>query len=343
MRLKMYKYSLVTLLLLLSITVFSQTRIYGDWGRNYKKYSKETNNSGLYTDQYDGVHHLVGLQVDGGYSTFLSSSDVMHMKPGGYTFGAALQYAYLNGSFFIQTGFGIRWQDVSNQVLDQQVQKDLYDATGTLAHMTYTFVNRVDKAKEFYLQVPFFVGAYARGFYFLIGPKFTMPMFGSTEMDLTASSVARYDGFLGPLEEMDNHGIRKDVPLTPDQKKGQALKLGMDVTGVVEIGYELAFSNKGMPGYRKSTMVDQRLRIGAFAEVGILNISPKTALSLNEVPDVTPYDFQAFQYNHAISTRSVTAVHNLFAGLRITYFFYGHKSKEKCLLCGSRGGKATPW
>ena len=131
------------------------------------------------------------------------------------------QYAYLNGSFFLQTGFGIRWQDVSNEVLDQQVQKDLYDATGTLAHMTYDFTNRVDKARAFYIQVPFYVGAYVRGAYILIGPKFTMPMFTSTQLDLIATSTARYDGFIGPIEEMDNHGIRKDVPLTPNQKQGK--------------------------------------------------------------------------------------------------------------------------
>ena len=113
---------------------------------------------------------MFGLQGDVGYSSFMSSSKAMQVKPGGYTLGAALQYAYLNGSFFLQTGFGIRWQDVSNEVLDQQVQKDLYDATGTLAHMSYDFTNRLDKARAFYIQVPFYVGAYVRGAYILIGP-----------------------------------------------------------------------------------------------------------------------------------------------------------------------------
>ena len=342
MRIGTFKYALISALIMSTMTLSAQTRIYGDWGSNYKKYAKKTNNSGLYTDQYDGVHHLIGIQVDGGYSNFLSSSKVMHSNPGGYTIGGALQYAYLNGIFFLQTGVGIRWQDVTNNVSDQQLLRDAYDATGTLAHMTYSFVDRVDQSKSLYLQVPLLVGVYARGAYFLIGPKFTMPMFGSTKLSLTASSIAQYDGFIGPLEEMDNHGIRKDVPLTPDQQNGEALNLGIDVTGVVELGYEMAFSNKGMPGYRKSTMMDQRLRIGLFAEVGIMNIAPKTKLSLNEVPDVTPYDFQTFQYNHVACTREVTALHNLFAGVRVTYFFFGKQSKEKCLLCGSRG-KVTPW
>lgn len=338
----MQKYYLLIVLLLSSLTVLAQTRIYGELGSNYRKEVKKMNNSGLYTDQYDGVHHLFGLQADGGYSAYLSSSKTMEIAPGGYTFGAALQYAYLNGVFFLQTGAGVRWQDVDNKVANQQVMRDAYDATGTLAHMTYDFVNRVDKSRAFYVQVPFYVGAYAYGFYFLAGAKFTMPIMGSTQLSLTASSTAKYDGFIGPLEEMDNHGIRKDVPLTPNQKKGKRLELGMDITGVVEIGYELAFSNKGLPGYRASQMTDQRLRFGLFAEVGMLNIAPDTKFSLNQVPDETPYDFHTFKYNHVAATNTVLSMHNLFAGLRITYFFYGHRSKEKCLMCSSRG-KVTPW
>lgn len=342
MRMKSRKYFLVSVLLLSTVTVLSQTRIYGDWGKNYKKETQKVNKSGLYTDQYDGVHHLLGIQVDVGYSTFLTSSHVMQSAPGGYTTGASLQYAYLNGVFFLQTGVGVRWQDVKNKVTDQSVQRDAYDATGTLAHMTYDFVNRVDQSRAMYVQVPFSIGAYIHGFYGSIGAKFTMPLLGATHLSLTASSTAKYDGFIGPLEEMDNHGIRKDVPLTPDQQKGERLNMGIDVTGMVDIGYELAFSNKGLPGYRERNMMDQRLRIGLFAEIGIMNIAPRTNLSLNEVPEASPYDFQTFQYNHVASTKSVISMHNLFAGLRVTYFFFGYQSKEKCLLCGSRG-KVTPW
>ena len=127
------------------------------------------------------------------------------------------------------------------------------------------------------------------------------------------------------------------MPLTPDQQKGEALQLKVDVLGVIEGGYELAFSNKGKPGYHRSNMNDQRVRIGAFAEIGILNIMPNTKNALYLVPDATGYDFQTFQYNHIFSTGKVSSAHHFFAGIRLTYFFFGVQSKEKCLLCGMHG------
>lgn len=328
---------IIALLLLTVLSVAAQTRIQDERGREYKKPKFKTNSAGLYTDQYDGVHHLVGLQVDGAYSTFLQSSDVMSSAPGGYALGASLQYAYLNGPFFIQTGVGVRWQDVKNKVANQQEQRDMLDATSTLSHMTYSFEQRMDETRELYAQIPIYVGGYFHGGYIMGGLKASMPVYGDTRLNMLVSSTAKYDGVIGPIEEMDNHGIRKEVPLTPDQQKGGALKLRFDVLGVIEGGYELAFSNKGKPGYHRSKMNDQRVRIGAFAEFGILNITPKTQNELFVVPGTSPYDFQTFEYNHALSTGQVSSAHNFFAGIRITYFFYGVLSKEKCLLCGLHG------
>jgi hypothetical protein len=60
------------------------------------------------------------------------------------------------------------------------------------------------------------------------------------------------------------------------------------------------------------------------------------------VPDSSPYDFQTFRYNHVLSTGQVGSVHSLYAGIRLTYFFFGVQTKEKCLLCGARGS-ISPW
>ncbi len=335
MRNKIY---IIALLLLTVATAAAQTRIQDEWGRQYKKPKFKANAAGLYTDQYDGVHHLVGLQVEGAYSTFFQSSKLMSSAPGGYAVGATLQYAYLNGPFFIQTGVGVRWQDVKNKVTDQQYQRDAVDAAGTLSHMTYAFEQRKDETRELYAQVPFYIGGYFRGGYVMGGVKASVPVWGDTRLDMLVSSTARYDGYIGPVEEMDNHGIRKDVPLTPDQQQGPKLQFkAVDVLGVIEAGYELAFSNKGRPGYHRSNMNDQRLRFGAFAEIGILNIAPNTKKVLYEVPEGSPYDFQTFEYNHVLSTGKVSTTHNFFAGIRLTYFFFGVQSKEKCLLCGLHG------
>jgi len=332
-----YRQLFTAFLLLAALSTVAQTRIYSEMGSNYKKPKAKTNSAGLYTDQYDGVHHLVGLQVEGAYSTLFSSPQLMSSSPGGYAVGASLQYAYLNGPLFVQTGVGIRWQDVKNKVADQQYMRDDIDKANMLSHVTYAFEQRKDEMRELYAQVPIYIGGYFHGGYVMGGVKASIPVYGDTRLNMVVSSTAKYDGYIGPIEEMDNHGIRKEVPLTPDQQKGAALNLKVDVLGVIEGGYEMAFSNKGKPGYHRSNMNDQRLRIGAFAEIGILNIVPKTKKALYDIPATSAYDFQTFQYNHVLSTGKIASSHNFFAGLRITYFFFGVQSKEKCLLCDTHG------
>lgn len=337
-----HRYLLLALVVLSALSAAAQTRLYGDWGSNYKKPKFKVNNAGLYTDQYDGVHHLVGIQVDGAYSTFFHAREVATNAPGGYSVGAAFQYAYVNGTFLVQTGVGVRFQDVKNRVFDQKYMRESFDVVGAVNQMTYDFTQRTDEMRELYVQVPLFVGGYIRGFYLLGGPKLSIPVWGNTKLDLLTTSTATYKGYIGTMQEMDNHGIRREVPLTPDQRNREALKLRLDLMGVFEFGYELAFSNKGGQTYHRTNMVDQRLRIGAFAEIGILNVAPRTEQPLNEVPETAPYDFQDFQYNHVYSTGMISSLHNFYAGLRLTYIFSGIQTSEKCLLCGSRG-LVSPW
>lgn len=338
----MRKYIYIVALLLLSISAVAQNRFAAEWGSRNKIPKKvKVNDAGLYTDQYDGVHHLIGLQAEGAYATSFQSSQLMSAAPGGYAAGMTLQYAYLNGPLFFQLGFGARWRDVQNRITDQYYTRETTDAAGVTNKMTYAFEQRVDEARTVYAQIPFYVGGYIHGAYILGGVKALIPLWGDTRLKMLVSSKAQYEGYIGPIEQMDNHGIRREVPLTPDQTQGKALKTQIDVLAVLEAGYELAFSNKGRPGYHRSHMRDQRLRIGAFAELGILNHAPNGNEPLYEVPDATKYDFQTFRYNHVFATGKVPTAHDFYAGLRVTYFFFGHQTKEKCLLCG-HGGSVSP-
>ena len=143
-----YKHIITAFFLLTSLSVAAQTRIYSEMGSNYKKPKAKTNSAGLYTDQYDGVHHLMGLQVEGAYSTLFASPKVMLASPGGYAAGLTLQYAYLNGPLFVQTGVGVRWQDVKNKVEDQKYMRDDVDKANMLSHVTYAFEQRKDEMRE---------------------------------------------------------------------------------------------------------------------------------------------------------------------------------------------------
>ena len=317
----------------------AQNRVTNDYSHNDRlraSSGKRVNGSGLRTTAYDGVHHLVGMYIDGGYSAMFGNMPGMTTAPGGYATGFGLDYSYTGRGLILQTGLGISWQDVRNRFGNDSLIVGAKDAEGTDFHLRYDFTDRIDRTRNIYVQIPILAGMYFYNFYFLAGLKLSMPVAGWTKPEVFVSTSATYDRYIGTLEEMDNHGIRKEVEEVRD---GEALNLKFDVMGTFEIGYEWAMGNYGKKGYRKQSAKDYRLRLAAFVECGFLDIMPGTKNKPFVIPAETPYDFSTFGFNHMLSTTDAGKYHvrNLFTGLRVSFFFFGYQSTEKCILCGPLG------
>jgi len=322
------------------LSLIAQTRITNDYSRNTDKLrtssGKRVNGSGLRTTAYDGVHHLVGLHVDGGYSAMFGNWSKMFTGPGGYTAGFGLDYCYTGRGLLIQTGVGVRWQDINNRFANDSLIVDAKDSEGTNFTLRYDFTNRIDKTRNIYVQIPLQAGLYFYNFYFLAGLKASMQVAGWTRPQVDVTTTATYNRYIGIWEEMDNHGIRKQVEEVRDEL---GLDLKFDVLACAEIGYEWAFGNYGKKGYRKNEAKDYRLRIAAFLECGILDICPGTKNAPYTIPSATPYDFSTFGFKHMLSTTEAGKFNarNLFTGIKLSFFFYGYQSSEKCILCGPLG------
>lgn len=339
MRIKL-QYGLMGMLLLVCLTAASQTRVVNEHSKNDRLHSssgKHVNGSGLRTTTYDGIHHLVGIHVDGGYSKMFGNMPNVLNTPGGYTAGLGFDYSYTGRGLIIQTGVAVRWQDVHNKVLNDSLVVDpLTDTQGTEFRLQYDFTDRVDVSRNLYVQVPVLAGTYIYGAYFLAGVKLNLQLMGNTQSKLNVTTTATYDKYIGPWEEMDNHGIRKEVE---EMRDGDKLNLKFDVLATAEIGYEWSLGNYGKKGYRKQSAKDYRVRLGAFVECGLLDIMPKGDKRSYVIPEESRYDFCTFDFNHSFSTAEATKYHvrNFFTGVRLTFFFYGKQSTEKCILCGPLG------
>lgn len=346
---------ILAILLLLPLMAVAQTRIWNSRmdGKNRQNRGKEESIFGLHTSQYDGVHHLVGVYADGAYATLLTGNPAMTKAPMGYGVGGGFLYSYHNGTIIVQTGIGVRWQQVWDSVRVAPTTVQVTDAWGWQQQLTYTQTHRRDEIENLYVELPLMVGTYfANGFYVIAGPKIQLQVLGKTHVSTTMTTTATYpDHYVGVLEQMDNHGLRDGVALTTTNDK---LKMTFDIAAALELGYEFPLSNKGQRGYRKQEQVDQRIRLGAFAEVGLLShkqpkITVPDGTTMMEgatlIPNATRYDFDTFDIRH-IATAPESAnygLRNLYAGLRLTYFFYGHQSKERCLQCGVRGAEKKWW
>ncbi len=322
----------------------AESNLLGGGGSNYSKKdpSRLVGRDGLRTGQYTGEHHLIGLYGEGAYSSFINNLPHASFSPGGYGAGGGFVYEYQHNGFLFQIGLGARFQEVRTAVSDTAFTRyNVADSwTGvrdTLRFdLHYNFFGRTDYARNLSLQVPILfgqqiVGSYGMGYY-LLGVDLDYLLQGTSQVNLTGTTTATYHHYLGTFQEMDNHGLRKDVPV---ERTGSEMRLRFDLLAHAEIGYEYGLFSAAR-GYRNRSAQDVRLRLGAFVQCGLFSLVPDTKQPFAYVPDETRYDFPTYRFSHIFTTAEAQnrSVHNFFVGLRFTVL-YGVSAKEKCIICGS--------
>lgn len=296
---------------------------------------------GLHSSEYGGVHHMIGLSVEGAWSSMVTNMPLVQLTPGGGSAGLHLLYEFQFNGLLVQTGLGVGFQRVYNTIGDTAIYHPdiLYTWSGstpTLITLKHQFAERQDMAQQAYGQLPLYIGHYffgARGIgYFLAGVHAQYAFWGTTKQTLTGSTSGKFEKYIGVWQQMDNHGFRQDVPI---ERTGKQLQLKVDVLAHAELGYEYN-TRQSSKRYRRrpSDRMDGRLRVSGFAEFGILNICPNTQGVFYGTPEETIFDFPTYQMDHVFSTQDAAKfwVRNLNAGIRVSFLF-GFQPKERCILC----------
>ena len=296
---------------------------------------------GLHSSEYGGVHHMIGFSVEGAWSSLVSNMPAALVTPGGGSAGLHLLYEFQFNGLLVQTGVGVAFQRVYNNIADTAIYHPniLYSWNGSapiLCTVKHQFAERQDMSQQAYGQVPLYVGHYffgARGIgYFLGGIHANYAFWGTTQQRLTGSTYGKYEKYIGIWQQMDNHGFRQDVPI---ERTGKQLQLKLDVMAHVELGYEYN-TRQSSKSYRRrpSDRLDGRIRVAGFVDFGILNICPNTNGVFYEMPEETLFDFPTYQMDHVFATQDASKfwVRNLFAGIRVSFLF-GFQPPERCILC----------
>ena len=348
-------------------------------GFSSKDANKSRNALGLHSSTYTGSGHYLGFSVDGGWSTFLSNIQGVQSTPGGWAANGKFLYEYHIGSFFLQTGVGVGIQHVTTPIKTERLPEnasvylngfsnpelgrqhpmtDPYD--GASFHMKHVFSERSDMAELYYAQLPVNFGYYIAGRggvgYVMLGAQVNYAFGGKTRMDATCTSTAVFEKYMGVFEEMDNHGFRKEVPISYEGSK-LPIRLGntnvenLDIIGHIEGGYEFN-TFQPIQQYRTSKIdnTDCRMRISAFIDISLPSISPRGTnklydLNINEA-ETDPakieaqqrglYEFHSFKMNHIltadVANGSKLWVRNFTVGVRFTLLF-SLKPQQRCILC----------
>lgn len=333
----------------------------GAGGTNYS--DKKPDRYGLRKSHFTGQHHLVGVYVEGAYSLLYNNCGLASSFPGGWSMAAGTVYEYQDYILRVQTGIGMQYQNVANRVSDMLWDDNsVYDAYNYPYHLHYSFYDRTDYVQNAYLQVPLLVGVNYCGFYFLTGFKAGVQLWGSSKIIATGTTAATYNQFFGWYEEMDNHGLRKDVEMV---REGQRISLKPTIYASAEIGYEWGEIYKGETGFNAPREKDYRIKVALYADFGINNIHQSDHMKAVYIPTDYKWDFPAYQLNHVFGSDLTTLppiqipytqdkdynhpqgniayyelskmnnffVRNINVGIKITLLI-GLHTKDKCIICG---------
>jgi len=295
---------------------------------------------GLHASQYTGTHHMVGVSLEGGWSTFVSSMPTAKATPGGGAIGLHLLYELQYSGLLFQTGLGVNYQRVFTNNADTAIYHPGLWASNPPRQYTlrHQFTERQDMSQQIYVQLPLYAGHYILSplgiGYFLAGIQVNYALWGNTRQSMLGTTSGLYEAYVGVWQQMPNHGFREKVPI---ERKGDRLKLQFDLLAHVEMGYEYTSAQstyKYRYKHRKGEMLDVRMRFAGFAEFGILDISPKTDKIYYGIPDATLFDFSTYEMEHVFATKDASKfwLRNLSIGIRFTVLF-GFEGKERCILC----------
>ena len=263
--------------------------------------------------------HGVGAYVSGGYHTELLSKNSQLSRPNGLDIGLGFDYRLTAGSnarrgtkakFLFNTGVGVSFRQYTfNAKATDIAMPHSFDSDG----YEFTFIYQLDKRTDQYMRlgavVPLMVGAEFNRFYFAVGAKVNISLWGQVNTQLAVSSYGDYPQFLDPFTSMPEHQFFD----SRDIQRKQKVSLKSELDASAEIGFIL----------RGSSPLEVRLSL--FADYGIVtcNLSPATC---NLQPVTTPAVFSdvqdmfsPIQVNHALSTTLVgdSKINPLTVGVRL--------------------------
>ncbi len=255
------------------------------------------------------AQHKIGVTIGGMTASQLDNIDITTSQLG-YAGEVGAVYQLQKKSFLFQTGVGVDYAVLLQNIDSVSLAKEMVDAYGIKFTYRSLFYDRIDRADVVELSVPLMFGAKFSSFYALLGAKFIYPLSVQTSQSAKLTSHADYNGmFYEDFENMPQHGY---VNAQPMYSKGK-IDFNYDVRACVELGgnFDLTESAKGNA---------IQLALGVFAEYGVLNT---LASSNNNLIDIDYENYQNTKMSHVYSTKlpSNAVVNNLRVGLRATILF----------------------
>lgn len=235
-----------------------------------------------------------------------------------------LHYHLVHGHFLFDTGVGISFDRTVFSLPNQTVSIKAFTNLGTEYSLVSNIKDRKDAANSTYLQVPLMFGGEFGNYYFLVGAKFNLNIWGNTQQRALYDTKAVFDRYYEPFVDMPQHGLHDFNPTT----SLGSLRYKYDVLACIEAGWTFNF------GSAQAGTSRQKLRVGLFFQAGMLNINKSDGTAaLTE----TRLDNEQLRLvlNHVVRTADMSEswLRNMNVGIRLTYLLNVRFNRRKPCKC----------
>ncbi len=263
------------------------------------------------------------LSITGGYSNLLHNIEGTSAA-GGFGGGIGIGYEYRLNNFYMHIGVDAMSLNSMTKFAPFDEKMWAFDTENDEMEYHYKFDSWEDKMYSAYVSLPLIFGFNSKTFYAGAGLKIGVPVFGSNTQSSSYRTTGIYEEFIGEFEDMPNHFYTGYLGAATDEK----MKFKANFSVVAELGFNVWESKPKRRDKGKNV-----IKLGLYAEYGMLNIAPKNDLSRNSYiinPENASQITTVPLFNSKLSKDH--SLNPLYVGIKATFLFEAKKAKRcSCL------------
>ena len=263
------------------------------------------------------TYHFVSLHADAGYSTLLHTMEGRPMSPG-MNGNIGVDYRLFHNNCIFSIGAEGMYQLSANKMEDLDVTLPMVDTEGDLFGMHVQVDKARDLAHMVNVNIPILVGGEWKRFYFMVGPKVSLNMFGLTASKAEITTYGEYERYYDDFYNMPNHQFTSDQKMSSEVLP---MKWNFNIMAHAEIGGRIGHMFKHKQFRLNPDKV--RMYLAAYVDFGLLNLH--NAKDAKPIFDYQESEEKGVQFFIQPLLRSNLAVgqtfRNLNAGIKFTVAF----------------------
>ena len=208
----------------------------------------------------------MALHGDLGYSALL------HTIPGqraatGVNANMGIDYRFFRNNFILSVGAEGMYELNSNNLKAVDMTVPMMDTEGDIFQMHVMMDKSRDRSHMVNLNIPLLIGGEWKRFYFLVGPKVSINMYGSTSSKAEYTTFGEYERYYDDFYEMPNHQFESGRKMSSSSIK---MKWNFNILAHAEIGARIGHMYKHQMFRLNPDMI--RMYVALYADFGVLNL-----------------------------------------------------------------------